>query len=76
MKIVKLFMLAAFCCAVSLFPIGSATALDDWIETIDIVSLELGSVPIIPAITLGEATLAVDPVQKLTTTWGSLKASR
>ena len=47
---------------------------DDWIETIDIVSLELGSVPIIPAITLGEATLAVDPAQKLAITWGSLKA--
>lgn len=49
---------------------------DDWIETIDIVSLELGSVPIIPAITLGEATLAVDPAQKLAVTWGSLKDSR
>ena len=49
---------------------------DDWIETIDIVSLELGSVPIIPAITLGEATLAVDPAQKLTVTWGSLKNTR
>ena len=48
---------------------------DDWIETIDVVSLELGSVPIIPAITLGEATLAVDPGQKLATTWGSLKTS-
>jgi len=49
---------------------------DDWIETIDIVSLELGSVPIIPAITLGEATLAVDPAQKLAVTWGGLKNSR
>ncbi|MDE0017024.1 MAG: hypothetical protein OXU51_12600 [Candidatus Poribacteria bacterium] len=49
---------------------------DDWIETIDIVSLELGSVPIIPAITLGEATLAVEPAQKLAVTWGSLKNSR
>ena len=49
---------------------------DDWIETIDIVSLELASVPIIPAITLGEATLAVDPAQKLAVTWGSLKKSR
>ena len=46
---------------------------DDWIETIDILSLELGAVPIIPAITLGEATLAVDPAQKLAVTWGSLK---
>jgi hypothetical protein len=49
---------------------------DDWIETIDIVSLELGSVPVIPAITLGEATLAVDPAQKLAVTWGSLKNPR
>ena len=49
---------------------------DDWIETIDIVSLELGSVPIIPAITLGEATLAVEPAQKLAVTWGGLKNSR
>ena len=46
---------------------------DDWIETIDVVSLELGSVPVIPAITLGEATLAVDPAQKLAVTRGSLK---
>ena len=49
---------------------------DIWIETIDIVSLELGSVPIIPAITLGEATLDVDAVGKLSITWGSLKDSR
>ena len=49
---------------------------DDWIETIDVVSLELGSVPVIPAITLGEATLAVDPAQKLAVTWGSLKNPR
>ena len=38
---------------------------DDWIETIDIVSLELASVPIIPAITLGEATLAVEPCTEI-----------
>ena len=38
---------------------------NDWIETIDIVSLELGSVPIIPAITLGEATLAVDSCSEI-----------
>ena len=49
---------------------------DDWIETIDAVSLELGSVPVIPAITLGEATLAVDPAEKLAITWGSLKSPR
>ena len=49
---------------------------DDWIETIDAVSLELGSVPVIPAITLGEATLAVDPAQKLAVRWGSLKSPR
>ena len=49
---------------------------DIWIDTIDVVSLELGSVPVIPAITLGEATLAVDPAQKLSVTWGSLKDSR
>lgn len=48
---------------------------DIWISTIDIVSLELGSVPIIPAITLGEATLAVEPSRKLAVTWGSLKDS-
>ena len=43
------------------------------IATIDAVSLELGSVPVIPAITLGEATLAVEPAAKLAVTWGSLK---
>ncbi len=47
-----------------------------WIDTIDAISLELGSVPIIPAITLGEATLAVEPMSKLTVRWGSLKDSR
>lgn len=43
------------------------------IATIDAVSLELGSVPVIPAITLGEATLAIEPAAKLAVTWGSLK---
>ena len=46
------------------------------IETIDAISLELGSVPVIPAITLGEASLAVDPAQKLAITWGTLKNPR
>ena len=32
---------------------------DIWIDTIDIVSLGLGSVPVIPAVTLGEATLGL-----------------
>ncbi len=48
---------------------------DIWIDTIDVVSLELGSVPVIPAITLGEATLDVEPAGKLSMTWGSLKDS-
>lgn len=43
------------------------------IASIDAISLELASVPVIPAITLGEATLGVEPHQKLTTTWGELK---
>ena len=46
------------------------------LKTIDAISLELGSVPVIPAITLGEASLAVDPAQKLAVTWGSLKNPR
>lgn len=49
---------------------------DIWIDTIDVVSLELGSVPVIPAITLGEATLDVEFEGKLSVTWGSLKDSR
>lgn len=49
---------------------------DIWIDTIDVVSLELGSVPVIPAITLGEATFDVEPAGKLSITWGSLKDSR
>ena len=32
---------------------------DVWIDTIDIISLEKGAVPVIPAITLGEATLGL-----------------
>ena len=32
MKLVKLFMLAAFCCAVSLFSVGIAAALDEWVH--------------------------------------------
>jgi len=49
---------------------------DTRIETIDAISLELGSVPVIPAITLGEGSLAVEPAQKLAITWGSLKQPR
>ena len=45
------------------------------IVSIDAVSLELGSVPIIVAISLSEGSLDVHPVQKLTLTWGSLKQS-
>ena len=43
------------------------------ILTIDAVSLELGAVPIIAAISLGDGSLDVHPVQKMTLTWGSLK---
>lgn len=43
------------------------------IASIDAISLELASVPVIPAITLGEATLSVAPHQKLATTWATLK---
>ena len=32
MKLVKLFMLTAFCCAVSLFSVGIAAALDEWVH--------------------------------------------
>lgn len=46
---------------------------DTRIESIDVVSLELASVPVIPAITLGEASLAVEPAAKLAVTWGDLK---
>lgn len=45
------------------------------IISIDAVSLELGSVPIIAAISLGEGSLDVHPVQKLSLTWASLKQS-
>ncbi len=48
---------------------------DVWIDTIDIVSQELGAVPIIPAITLGEATLDVAAAGKLAVTWGKLKGA-
>ena len=43
------------------------------IATIDAISLETGAVPIITAITLGEASLDVHPIQKLSLTWGTLK---
>lgn len=45
------------------------------IISIDAVSLELGAVPIIIAISLGDGSLDVHPVQKMTTTWGRLKNS-
>ena len=45
------------------------------IVSIDAISLELGAVPIIAAISLGDASLDVHPVQKYTLTWGSLKQS-
>ena len=45
------------------------------IVSIDAISLELGAVPIVAAISLGDASLDVHPVQKYTLTWGSLKLS-
>ncbi len=45
------------------------------IVSIDAISLELGAVPIIVAISLGDGSLDVHPVQKITLTWGSLKDS-
>lgn len=45
------------------------------IASIDAISLETAAVPIITAITLGEASLDVHPIQKLSLTWGSLKGS-
>ncbi|MDE0086643.1 MAG: hypothetical protein OXU23_13070 [Candidatus Poribacteria bacterium] len=45
------------------------------IVSIDAVSLETGAVPIITSISLGEGSLDVHPVQKLSLTWGSLKHS-
>ena len=45
------------------------------IVSIDVISLELGAVPIIAAISLGDTSLDVHPVQKYTPTWGSLKQS-
>ena len=48
---------------------------DTEIATIDAISLATTAVPIITAITLGEASLDVHPVQKLSLTWGSLKQS-
>jgi hypothetical protein len=43
------------------------------IETIDIVSLETPAAPGIFAITLGDASLAVAPTEKLAVTWASIK---
>ncbi len=45
------------------------------IISIDAVSLELGAVPIILAISLGDGSLDVYPTEKMTLTWGSLKKS-
>ena len=45
------------------------------IVSIDAVSLELGAVPIIVAISLGDGSLDVHPIQKMTITWGRLKNS-
>ena len=45
------------------------------IISIDAVSLELGAVPIILAISLGDGSLDVHPTEKMTLTWGSLKKS-
>lgn len=45
------------------------------IVSIDAVSLELGAVPIIVAISLGDGSLDVHPQQKMTVTWGRLKYS-
>ena len=45
------------------------------IVSIDALSLETGAVPIITAISLGDASLDVHPVEKLSLTWSSLKDS-
>ena len=46
------------------------------IECIDVVSLETPAVPGLFAITLGDASLAVASVGKLTTMWATIKAGR
>ena len=45
------------------------------IVSIDALSLETAAVPIITAISLGDGSLDVHPIQKYTLTWGSLKES-
>lgn len=46
---------------------------DKRIETIDFVSLQTAAVPALFAITLGDASAAVSPKDKLGITWGKLK---
>ena len=46
------------------------------IGTIDFVSLETGAVPGLFGITLGDASFAVDAVEKLATTWATIKRVR
>ncbi len=46
------------------------------IGTIDFVSLETSAVPGLFGITLGDASLAVAPVEKLATTWATIKRGR